>query len=322
MTECFAIVFFLLTEYFSVSYKLLLTVAWPSGKAEACKASIPQFESGCHLFFMLILIATPIGNLADITYRAVQTLASCDYILCEDTRYSLRLLKHYNIHKPCHSFHKFNENQKESLLINDLKAGKTIGVISDAGTPGISDPGEQLVKRCIAENIIVTTTPGPCAAIAALTCSGLSTQQFQFCGFLPRTDNALKNSLLEILQYPGTTICYESPKRIHNVLRKLLTLAPTRLLSIARELTKLHEEVLHGTAAELLERLQEAPKGEIVLLIAGNDSSSKSVWENLSPEEHVQELESTYHLSRRDAIKMAANLRGESKRNIYNLCSK
>ncbi len=270
---------------------------------------------------MLILIATPIGNLADITYRAIQTLSTCDYILCEDTRYSLRLLKHYNIHKPCHSFHKFNEIQKESILINDLKNGKTIGLISDAGTPGISDPGEFLVKRCIAENIPVSTIPGPCAAIAAISCSGLSTQQFQFCGFLPRTDNALKNALLEILQYTGTTICYESPKRLLNVLRMLSTLASTRQLSIARELTKLHEEIVHGTAVQLLEHFPEAPKGEIVLLIEGNHSN-KSAWENLSPEEHVQELENTYKLSRRDAIKMAANLRGESKRIIYNLCSK
>lgn len=270
---------------------------------------------------MLILIATPIGNLADITYRAVETLSSCDYILCEDTRYSLRLLKHYQINKPCYSFHKFNENQKESNLVHDLKAGKIIGLISDAGTPGISDPGEQLVKRCIEENIQVTTIPGPCAAIAALSCSGLSTQHFQFCGFLPRTDQALKNRLLEILQYVGTTICYESPKRLQNVLQTLSILAPSRQLSIARELTKIHEQILHGTPMQLLEYFQDAPKGEIVLLISGNDTSKESTWDNLSPEEHVKELELTYNLSRRDAIKMAAKLRGESKRNIYNLCS-
>lgn len=270
---------------------------------------------------MLILIATPIGNLADITYRAVQALSSCDYILCEDTRYSLRLLKHYQIQKPCYSFHKFNENQKESDLIQDLKAGKTIGLISDAGTPGISDPGEQLVKRCVEEKIRVTTVPGPCAAIAALSCSGLSTQLFQFCGFLPRTDQALKSKLLEILQYSGTTICYESPKRLQNVLHAISALAPTRQISVARELTKIHEEIVNGTALQLLEYFQDEPKGEIVLLIAGNDASSESTWENLSPEEHVKELEHTYNLSRRDAIKMAAKLRGESKRSIYNLFS-
>lgn len=271
---------------------------------------------------MLILIATPIGNLADITYRAVQTLALCDYILCEDTRYSRRLLDHYQIQKPCFSFHKFNEAKKESLLIRDLKAGKTIGLISDAGTPGISDPGEQLVKRCVEENIRVTTLPGPCAAIAALTCSGLSTQKFQFCGFLPRTEMALKNQLLEILQYSGTTICYESPQRLQKVLHALSELAPSRKLSVARELTKLHEEILQGTASELSKHFQESPKGEIVLLISGEDSTNKLAWEHLPPEEHVKELESTYNLSQRDAIKMAAQLRGESKRNIYNLCSK
>lgn len=271
---------------------------------------------------MLFLVSTPIGNLADITFRAIETLAFCDYILCEDTRYSQRLFQHYKIEKPCYSFHKFNETKKEESLIKDLKAGKNIALVSDAGTPGISDPGEQLVKRCVEENIPVTSIPGPCAAVAALSCSGLSTNQFQFYGFLPKTENALKNALISLLQYEGTTVCYESPKRITNVLEVLSSLAPARKLAIARELTKMHEQIIRGTAEELLKACQEGVKGEIVLLIAGNDSANSADWQNMSPEEHVEYLEQTYSLSRRDAIKMAASLRGESKRQIYNLMQK
>src|SRR5262245_37977329 len=151
-------------------------VAWPSGKAEACKASIPQFESGCHL--MLYLVATPIGHRADMSFRAIEILKSCDYILCEDTRHSLPLLKHYNIHVPVKSYHKFNEASVETQILSDLKKGLTLALISDAGTPGISDPGTRLVQRCIADTIAVIPIPGPCAAIAALTASGLHTELF------------------------------------------------------------------------------------------------------------------------------------------------
>ncbi len=267
---------------------------------------------------MLYLVATPIGNLSDITFRAIETLSNCDYILCEDTRYSQRLLQHYKIHKPCRSFHKFNESKKEDPLIEDLKSGKKIALISDAGTPGISDPGEQLVKRCVDEKIQVISIPGACAAIAALSCSGFSTQKFQFCGFLPRTDQALKDALLEILDYSGTTICYESPKRLKDTLKAVIALAPSRRLAVARELTKIHEENICGTAEELLQRYDSEVKGEIVLLIEGNPHNAETTWQKLTPEEHVKEVEETYNLSRRDAIKMVATLRGESKRNIYN----
>ncbi|MBA3237233.1 MAG: 16S rRNA (cytidine(1402)-2'-O)-methyltransferase [Parachlamydiaceae bacterium] len=268
---------------------------------------------------MIFLVATPIGNLSDITFRAIETLGSCDYILCEDTRYSLRLLQHYKIYKPCRSFHKFNEARAEDAIIEELKAGKKIALISDAGTPGISDPGEQLVKRCVQEKIKVISIPGPCAAVAALSCSGFSTTQFQFCGFLPRTDSAVKKVLLQFLQYPGTTLCYESPKRLLATLKVIQAIAPNRQLAVARELTKIHEELIRGTAKELLTFYPNSPKGEIVLLIEGDSGTSTATWEALSPAEHVMEVEQTYHLSRRDAIKMVATLRGESKRDIYNL---
>lgn len=299
-------------------------VAWPSGKAEACKASIPSSNLGATFSYhtkqlMLYLVSTPIGNLKDITFRAVEILQNCDYILCEDTRHSQILLKHYNIHKPLISYHQFSEAEKEEHIIEDLRAGKAIALISDAGTPGISDPGSRIVKKCREENLNVTAIPGPCAAIAALSCSGLDTDLFQFYGFLPRKANQLKTTLIEILQYPGTSICYESPNRILDVLEQIKQLAPNRKISVARELTKHFEEIKLGTAEELLEFWRNHPlKGEIVLLIEGNkESPDNSSWSQLTPEEHVAELEKTYHLTRNEAIKMAAQARGIPKRELY-----
>lgn len=302
-------------------------MAWPSGKAEACKASIPQFESGCHLLLfgqiVLYLVATPIGNLQDITLRALETLKTCDYILCEDTRHTRQLLSHYEIQKPLKSFHKFNEALKEDTIIHDLKSGQQIALVSDAGTPGISDPGEKLVNRCISEGIDVQSIPGPCAAVVALSCSGFATSRFQFYGFLPRKAGELRHVLQEILVYSSTTICYESPQRLENVLELLQELAPERKIAVCRELTKKFEELKRGTAQELLAYWQDRQvKGEIVLLIEGKPHLPDEKWQELSPEEHVRFLEETYRLSRHDAIKMAAEVRGVPKREIYNRVNK
>lgn len=268
---------------------------------------------------MLYLVATPIGNLGDITQRAIDVLQACDYILCEDTRHSLPLLTHFNIRKPLKSFHQYNESLKEETIIHDLKQGCTIALVTDAGTPGISDPGSKLVQRCTKENIAVVAIPGPCAAIVALSCSGLDTDRFQFFGFLPRKAGDLRRTLQEILAYPGTTICYESPFRLLDVLKSLQELAPTRQIAVARELTKKFEEIKRGTAEELLMHWSDHPvKGEVVLLIAGDTHPVAQDWEKLTPNEHVALLEQTYQLSRRDAIKMAAELRGVPKRAIYN----
>jgi len=265
----------------------------------------------------LFLVATPIGNLADITFRAIETLSSCDYILCEDTRHTQILLKHYGIGKPLKSFHKFNEKQKEDLILQDLQEGKVIALVSDAGTPGISDPGTKLVQRCINESIPVVALPGACAAILALSCSGLDTSQFQFYGFLPRKSGELRTTLQAILGYTKTTICYESPHRLLEVLRVLSELAPTRNLVVARELTKQYEELRRGTAQELLTHWStHILKGEIVLLIEGG--TQINAWEELSPEEHVAFLEKEYKLTQHEAIKMAAEIRGVQKRTIYN----
>jgi 16S rRNA (cytidine1402-2'-O)-methyltransferase len=266
---------------------------------------------------MLYLIATPIGNLTDITFRAIETLKNCDYILCEDTRHSQVLLKRYEIRKPLKSFHQFCEASKEDLVVADLRAGKQIALITDAGTPGISDPGSRLVKRCRRENLHVFSLPGPCAAIAALSSSGLEADRFQFLGFLPRKAGELKRTLAGALEYPGTTVCYESPKRVEKALRLLNELDPERILVIARELTKKFEEFCQGTAEELLARYaSRPPKGEIVLLISASATNNK--WKQLTPKEHVLLLQETYHLSKKEAIKMAGDLRGVSKREIYN----
>lgn len=304
-------------------------VAWPSGKAEACKASIPSSNLGATfslLFFslnMLYIIATPIGNLSDITFRAIETLKICDYILCEDTRHSAPLLHHYGINKPLKSYHKFNESSRQQEIIRDLQQGYTIGLISDAGTPGISDPGTQLIQTCVEEGIQVTAIPGPCAAVAALSCSGLDTQRFQFWGFLPRKQGELERALKEILAYAGTTICYETANRLMSVFEVFHKLAPQRQLVVARELTKKFEEVQRGVAEALISHWQLSPlKGEIVLMVAGASEAPSEDWSELSPQEHVHLIQTTYNLTKQEAIQTVAKIRGVSKRDIYNVVHK
>lgn len=218
---------------------------------------------------MLFLIATPIGNLKDFSLRAVETIQQCDYLLCEDTRHTRILLEHYQLKIPLKSFHLFNEASKEAAILEDLKNEKTVGLVSDAGTPGISDPGERLVKRCYDEGIRVVPIPGPCAAIAALSASGLDTERFQFFGFLPKKKGKL-TALKEILTYEGTTVCYESPYRLEATLKMLSGLSPDRECAVARELTKKFETIVRGSASALFEKFSKTKvKGEIVLLIAG-----------------------------------------------------
>lgn len=269
---------------------------------------------------MLYIIATPIGNMADITYRAVDLLKNSSYILCEDTRHSLHLLKHYGIDKPLKSLHKFNESSKLEEIIEDLKGGLNIALISDAGTPGISDPGTKLIAACRKSGIAAAAIPGPCAAITALSTSGFESTLFQFLGFLPRQTAHLKTVLQQALEYAGTTICYESPKRLHKTLSALQAIAPTRKLGIARELTKKFEEFIQGSAEELLAKLPDEIKGEIVLLISSKDPKEidEDAWDQLTPKEHVAWMQATYQLSAQEAVVAVAKLRGTSKRTIYN----
>ncbi|MFC2049148.1 16S rRNA (cytidine(1402)-2'-O)-methyltransferase [Chlamydiota bacterium] len=219
---------------------------------------------------MLFLIATPIGNLKDISARALETIAACDYLLCEDTRRTRILLDHYQLRIPLKSFHLFNESARQNRVIEDLQNEKTVGLVSDAGTPGISDPGERLVAKCRQEEIPVVPIPGPCAAIAALSASGLSTTRFQFFGFLPRKKGRLKKILTEILAYEGTSVCYESPYRLAETLKILTALDPQRECAVAREITKKFETFTKGPAESLLAHFTaNKAKGEIVLLISG-----------------------------------------------------
>ena len=266
---------------------------------------------------MLYLVSTPIGNLADFSYRAIESLKKCDYILCEDTRHSRGLLNHYDVHVPLYSFHKFNEAGAEAKVIEDLKLGKTIALISDAGTPLISDPGQELVAKCRLENIEVTAIPGACAIVNALVLSGLPACPFQFIGFLPKKEKELQTTLSQALLYMGTTIAYESPHRIEATLQAVHKLSEMRKLCIARELTKLHEECLMGTAEELLSHFKKSPpRGEMVLLIS--PATEKISYEHLSLQELVEMLQKDLHLSKNEAIKMAAQMRHIPKREVYN----
>ncbi|NGX40111.1 MAG: Ribosomal RNA small subunit methyltransferase I [Chlamydiae bacterium] len=259
---------------------------------------------------MLYLVSTPIGNLADITLRALETLKAADLILCEDTRTSQVLLKRYSIHTPLKSYHKFNEKQLEGEVLSLLKKDKKIALISDAGTPGISDPGGALVKLCQEKNVPVTVIPGPSAPIAALTLSGMEMDRFQFVGFLPKKEGERTKLLLEALHYPGVTIAFESPNRIHKTLSEIASLNPDQEVAIARELTKIYEELVRGRVKDLVEH---PIRGEVVLLIWGY-----AEWDyTLTPEEHVRLLQEKFSLSKQEAIKLAATLRGVSKREIY-----
>lgn len=218
---------------------------------------------------MLYLISTPIGNLGDFSFRAIETVRDLDYLLCEDTRRTRILLNHYDLKVPLRSFHAHSEGGKLGRVVEDIRGGMKVGLVSDAGTPGISDPGNRLVAACRKEGIGVVTVPGACAAITALAASGLDTDRFQFFGFLPRKKGKLTRTFEEILTYPGTTICYESPFRLAASLKILAGLKPGRRCVVARELTKKFEEFVDGTAAELLDHFSRfPPKGEIVLMIS------------------------------------------------------
>lgn len=262
---------------------------------------------------MLYIVSTPIGNLKDITLRALEVLKECDLILCEDTRKSLILLNHYGIKKPLKSYHKFNERKKLEEVILQLQEGKKIALISDAGTPLIHDPGGVLIQEAILKGITITSIPGPCALIAALTCSGFTAEKFQFIGFLPKKKEALKTKLQEALQYLGVSICYLPARDLLEVLAVLKEMAPSRRLAVARELSKHFEEVQRGVAEELMQKA--VPKGEMVLLI--DEDSSPCNWSDFSIEEHVQYLEHTFGLSKKEAIKMAAKMRGTPKKDVY-----
>ena len=271
----------------------------------------------------LYLCATPIGNLEDITYRVLRTLKEVDLIAAEDTRNSIRLLNHFEIKTPMTSYHEYNKIDKAYQLVAKMREGKNIALITDAGTPGISDPGEDIVRICYEEGIPVTSLPGAAACITALTMSGLPTRRFAFEAFLPKDKKEHQAVLEELKTETRTIIIYEAPHHLVRTLQELHdTLGGDRRLTICRELTKRHEEKLQMTLADSLSYYEvNEPRGEYVLIIAGRSreemkKEEQAGWEALSLEEHMAHYESQ-GIHRKEAMKRVAKDRGVSKRDIY-----
>ena len=271
----------------------------------------------------LYLCATPIGNLEDITYRVLRTLKEVDLIAAEDTRNSIRLLNHFEIKTPMTSYHEYNKIEKAYQLVAKMREGKNIALITDAGTPGISDPGEDIVRICYEEGIPVTSLPGAAACITALTMSGLPTRRFAFEAFLPKDKKEHQAVLEELKTETRTIIIYEAPHHLVRTLQELHdTLGGDRRLTICRELTKRHEENLQMTLADSLSYYEvNEPRGEYVLIIAGRSreemkKEEQAGWEALSLEEHMAHYESQ-GIDRKEAMKRVAKDRGVSKRDIY-----
>ena len=271
----------------------------------------------------LYLCATPIGNLEDITYRVLRTLKEVDLIAAEDTRNSIRLLNHFEIKTPMTSYHEYNKIEKAYQLVAKMREGKNIALITDAGTPGISDPGEDIVRICYEEGIPVTSLPGAAACITALTMSGLPTRRFAFEAFLPKDKKEHQAVLEELKTETRTIIIYEAPHHMVRTLQELHdTLGGDRRLTICRELTKRHEEKLQMTLADSLSYYEvNEPRGEYVLIIAGRPreemkKEEQAGWEALSLEEHMAHYESQ-GIDRKEAMKRVAKDRGVSKRDIY-----
>lgn len=263
----------------------------------------------------LYIVATPIGNLEDITLRAVRILKEVDLIAAEDTRHTLKLLNHLEISKPMISYHRHNEGERTEDLIKELEAGKHIALVSDAGTPGICDPGEEIIKRCIEKNIKIIPIPGACAMVNALIASGVSTKEFSFLGFLPLNKKTRREKLEEIKNSNKTTILYEAPHKLKNTLKDLSDIVENRKMVLARELTKIHEEYIRGTVDELIEK-SENLKGEIVLIIEGGNKREENKLNDLSLEEHY-DFYKTQGLSKKEIIKKVAKDRNVNKNEIY-----
>lgn len=271
----------------------------------------------------LYLCATPIGNLEDITYRVVRTLKEVDLIGAEDTRNSIKLLNHFDIKTPMTSYHEFNKYDKAKQLVDMMKDGKNIAIITDAGTPGISDPGEEVVRQCYEQGIEVTSLPGAAACITALTMSGQKTRRFCFEAFLPKDKKEKAMVLSELEKETRTIIIYEAPHRLLKTLKELLQVLGNRQITLCRELTKRYEEADKTTIEQAIEKYtQNEARGEFVLVIEGKtqeeiQEENKQKWESMSIEEHVE-----YYVNqgndKKTAMKLVAKDRGVSKRDIYN----
>ncbi len=265
----------------------------------------------------LYVVATPIGNLDDITLRAINILKDVDIIIAEDTRHSLKLLNHLNISKPLISYHRHNEEIKKDMIINKLKEGNNIALISDAGTPVISDPGEVIVKEALKENIEVIPIPGACALITALMGAGVSTKNFLFLGFLSLNKKLRTKELEKIKKENSTIILYEAPHKIKNTLNDLKNYVAERNIVVARELTKIHEEFVRGKINDIIEKIDN-PKGEYIIIIDANEENDEEENElnNLSLEEHYKYYENK-GMNKKEIIKQIAKDRNVSKNEIY-----
>ena len=273
---------------------------------------------------ILYLCATPIGNLEDITFRVLRTLKEVDLIAAEDTRNSMKLCNHFDIKTPLTSYHEFNKYDKAKVLVDKLRAGADIAVITDAGTPGISDPGEELVKQCHEAGITVTSLPGPAACVTALTMSGLPTRRFCFEAFLPSDKQERRDVISELENETRTMIIYEAPHRLKKTLAELTEVfGADRRLSVCKELTKRHENVFLTTFGEVVEFYENnEPRGEYVLVIEGKSrddikKEQQAQWESMSIVEHVDKYIAD-GMDKKEAMKAAAKDRGISKREVYN----
>ena len=263
------------------------------------------------------LVSTPIGNLEDMTFRAVKTLKEVDLIAAEDTRQTLKLLNHYEINKPLISYHRHNEETKSEILIEKLRNGENIALVSDAGTPGICDPGEEVIKKAIEDNIEVIPIPGACAMINALIASGISTKEFEFLGFLPLNKKLRRQKLKEIENSSKTIIIYEAPHKMKTTLGDLKEILKDRKIVLARELTKIHEEFIRKSIDELLSEI-DTIKGEMILIIEGNkiDTEECKNFDEISLEDHYKLYEEK-GLNKKEIIKQIAKDRNVNKNEIY-----
>mgnify|MGYP000580922451 FL=1 len=271
----------------------------------------------------LYLCATPIGNLEDMTFRVIKTLKEVDLIAAEDTRNTIKLLNHFEIKTPMTSYHEYNKIDKAKYLVEKMLNGTNIALVTDAGTPGISDPGEEIVKQAYQAGITVTSLPGACACITALTLSGLSTRRFSFEAFLP-TDKKERKFILDSLKTETrTTIIYEAPHHLKSTLAELYSYIGNRKITLCRELTKLHETVQQMTLESAMEYYNTtAPKGEYVMVIEGIshrqlEEQSIQEWEKITIQEHM-DIYLTQGMDKKSAMKQVAADRGIPKREVYN----
>ena len=266
---------------------------------------------------ILYICPTPIGNLEDITLRTLRTLEEVDLIAAEDTRHSIKLLNHYEIKKPMISYHEHNKITKGDIIIEKLIEGKNIALITDAGMPGISDPGEDIIKLAIEKDIEIVALPGPTAAITALILSGLSTRRFVFEGFLPSKKKDRIKELERLKFEERTIILYEAPHRILELLEDMESVLGNRKITLCREMTKLHEEILRTNIKEARNKYdKEKPRGEFVLILEGGEAEEENIYENISIKEHIR-FYMEEGLSKKDAVKKVAEVRDLPKNLVY-----